>query len=54
MAGKGAHITQTTKVFKNLPSVFDAVATDTLNSFEAIKKCVLVRTKRAFKINLST
>lgn len=40
MAEKGAHITQTAKAYKSLPSFFDAIATDTLNSYEAIKKLV--------------
>lgn len=42
MAEKGAHITQTTKAYKNLPSIFDAVATNTLNSYDAIKKFIFV------------
>lgn len=37
MAEKGAHITQTTK---GLPSIFDAIATDTLKSYEALKKLI--------------
>lgn len=42
MAERGAHLTQTKNLQKNFPSFFDAVATDSLTSYDAIHKLVSV------------